>query len=583
MYPMKEKIRCEWYLPFVLVVLSAFVIYACSSREDFQIRSESTTIAQLEEGDDWSLPSWVVKKEGTGLYDYPSVIQQPELYAVNLTWRELNPAENIYNWQKLEQALSSGHKIWLRIFASDTLHCPDWLGRKYSNLRPLQYPAEGGSYGETITGYSPGRFYPIWQADFDSAFSKFLSAFGDKGFAAHPNLVFMYAPGAWRWNEWEVIFTEHIRSELGSVELFYHWFKRHIDNYANAFKNDEHKLVFTGYPQMDKCEAQIDFAVALNDVTTGRNLLTDYAVSKGMSVRVGALEYFNGYSHIPSWGAPAIAHNGKRYQRIDLNHPLHRDRLRILATENEALGDENMISGTGSYYFIKMLTLKSLQLGVNWLNMQDKNYLLAPDVIEYARKTMGKSPAESPDAWVVLREWYDASYRAASAIDQVPGSKAFFEQLQLPYRNWEKYLAHHDFAPGGVTVATQKLEGSSPFLQSNGTSYEALRTNVKTGDKFICFTVLDDFLFDNSKPVEIKVTYLDNNSTQWFVEYDGASGSSSTATITNSNDGKWKTLSFQINDAKFRNRIEGNFDFRIVNQGAADLTVRQVRLVKLTP
>jgi hypothetical protein len=49
------------------VVLSAFVIYACSSREDFQIRSESTTIAQFEEGDDWSLPSWVAKKEGTGL------------------------------------------------------------------------------------------------------------------------------------------------------------------------------------------------------------------------------------------------------------------------------------------------------------------------------------------------------------------------------------------------------------------------------------------------------------------------------------------------------------------------------------
>lgn len=341
--------------------------------------------------------------------------------------------------------------------------------------------------------------------------------------------------------------------------------------------------MFTGYPQMDKSESNIDFAIMLNDVTKGTNLLTDYAVSKGMSVRIGALEYFNGYSHIPSWGSPAITIGGKRYQRIDFNHPLHRDTGRLLATENEALGDDNMIPATSDYFFIKMLTLKSLQIGVNWLNMQDKNYMLAPDVIEYARKTMGKRPVESPDAWVALREWQDASYRGASAIEQVPGSRSLFDQLNLPYRNWEKYLMQREFAKGGQTVATQRLTDSSAFLRNNGPSYEALRTNIGTGNRLICFSLLDEFLYDNSKPVEIKVTYLDNSGTRWAIEYDGSTGPSATAPVRNTNDGKWKTHTFHITDAVFRNGLEGDFDFRIVNKGDADLTVRFVRVIKTTP
>lgn len=567
----------------LLLLVYAVLCQACLKRDDVQMRPETATISQLKTGDDWSLPSWVTKKEGTGLYDYPSAVQQPELYAVNLSWRELNPAENVFDWNKLELALSQGQKVWLRIFASDTMHCPRWLALKYADLIPLQYPTEGGSYGETLTGFSPGRFYPIWHQGFDVEFSKFLTAFRDKGFASNPNLVFMYAPGAWRWNEWEVIFTTQIKNDLGSPENFFTWFKRHIDHYAVAFRDFEYKLLFTGYPQMDKCEAQVDFAIALNDVTRGTNSLTDYAVSKGMSVRIGALEYYNGYSHIPSWGVPATTIGGRRYQQIDFDHPLHRDRRRILATENEALGDDNMIPGTSDYFFIKMLTLKSLQLGVNWLNMQDKNYQLAPDVVEYARKTMGKGPAESPDAWVALREWQDASYRGAAAIDQVPDSKLFFDQLNLPYRNWEKYLTQREFERGGLTTATQKLEGSSAFMQSNGPSYEALRTNIKTGNKFICFELLDAFLYDNSKPIEIKVTYLDNNRTRWVIEYDGANGPFATEPVMNVNDGRWKTHTFKITDAVFRNGIEGSFDFRIANEGTADLTVRFVRVIKTTP
>lgn len=88
-----------------------------------------------------------------------------------------------------------------------------------------------------------------------------------------------------------------------------------------------------------------EFAYRLNNVTTGNNLLTHYAVSIGMGVRVGAMEYYNAYSHTPSWGSGALTLSGRRYQVVDYHHPHHSESSRIIGTENEGFGDETMLPG----------------------------------------------------------------------------------------------------------------------------------------------------------------------------------------------------------------------------------------------
>ncbi len=50
-----------------------------------------------------------------------------------------------------------------------------------------------------------------------------------------------------------------------------------------------------------------------------------------------------------------------------------KDSRRILGTENEALGDDSMIPKTKDPYFVRMLTLKSLQLRMNWLNVNERS------------------------------------------------------------------------------------------------------------------------------------------------------------------------------------------------------------------
>jgi hypothetical protein len=80
------------------------------------------------------------------------------------------------------------------------------------------------------------------------------------------------------------------------------------------------------------------------------------------------------------------------------------------------------------------------------------------------------------------------------------------------------------------------------------------------------------------------VTYHDENAGTWWVEYDANEDAyKKTTPVKNLGDGQWKTTTLVVSDASFQNRQRGGMDFRIVNAGENDLTVRFVRVVRLTP
>jgi Beta-galactosidase len=587
-----------------IILLALVCCFGCffSGSQNAQISASNipNIIEQQPSEDDWSLPSWVTRTENSGLYAEYTDIFKPEAYTVTMTWKEINPSENVFNWRgledKLEEARKRNKRIWLRIFASDVKHTPDWVKAKYPDLRTMQYKNEGGSYLD-IHDYktSEGKFYPIWHPGFEAEFKKLMANFKQRRYIADPALAFMYAPGAWRWNEWEVIFVDEMKRSGVSPAQFLQWFRRHLDDYADAASGYTYKLVFTGQPQMERCENDGFWALTLNDVPQGKNRLVDHAVALGMSVRIGAQEYFNPYSNIPSWGAAAATIGNLNYQFIDDFHPLHRDRNRIIGTENELLGYDNMLPGTGKYYFMKMATLKSLQLRMNWINATDTSYSLAPQVVEYARKTMGKTVENSPDAWAALRQWNDPTYLGdrippysdAMGITRSDHQKidTLFKNAQLPYRNWERWLIQREVAPDGYTQPAQQVYDRTNFIKWNGFSYEAIRTDRQNQSNYIYFNVDDRFLLNKRTDVEIKVTYLDDNNATWELEYDALNGNlyKKTSQVFNQNSGKWKTVTFRISDAAFANRQNGNMDFRIYNGGSQDLTVRFVRVIKLQP
>jgi hypothetical protein len=553
---------------------------------------ETTSVA----GDNWFLPEWVQPAHNSGFYGYPDDLPGdliPEAVALNLTWAQVNPADDVYDWSLLREGLRIAREnnvgIFLRLFASDQIHVPPWIQSKYPDLQPMPYvsgSAELSAYGDVITGSSPGLFYPIWDAGFDAEMRELLADFGREGFAADPALLMMYAPAAWRWNEWEGHFIPELVAAGWTPERFLDWHNAHLEVWAAAFGEHVYKLVYTGHPYLDDADYNTEWAAVLNDLDTGANRMTDYAVALGMSVRTGALEEFNRYNVMPSWGVSALTLEDGLHLRIDATHPLRRDPLRILATENEAWGNAPMTGALGEFYgvgyVVRMNMLKTLQLQMNWVNVSQDTYNTAPDLMRYVRLSLGQTAQTSADAWVQLREWYDATRPLAGL--ETP------ERLEdLPrMRNWERWLYQQDQDPDGRSVAVEPV--ASPLwlnLDPRVDPYtvsEARRTDHANGQDYLYFMLDDEFLSGSSENVQILVTYLDNTNATWWIEYDAGEASpyQSSATHTNLNDGQWRTVTFTLEDADFGNRQHGGMDFRLYNGGSTDLTVTFVRVLRLS-
>jgi Secretion system C-terminal sorting domain len=565
------------------------IITICLTAHSYCNAQSNNPYNQKPSEDDWSLPASVTKSNNAGIYFAYDI---PDAYSLLVRWRDVNPAENVYNWAPFDAAVATGKPFFIRIWASDTLHCPRWVRKKHPTIPILHN--QGGTNTDSyfdLFGTSPSDFFAIWHPGFDSEFKKFLLAFRAKNYLANPNVKFMYAPGAWRYNEWNL--SEAVSEIIAKAPItpadFITWFKGHIDDYVNASNGYPHKMLFTGYGKIENpslYSGQADWFFAANDTLQGNNVLTSYAVSKGMGVREGAQETFNSSSDMYAWGSPSITINNINYQTVDDNHPLHNDSLRITGTENEAFCDPNALIGGGvcSFYHIKMSTLKAMQLRVNWLNVRDSLIKYDPKLFQYFRLTANKTVKNSPDAWACLRQSYDPLFTATppQQPEPVPNSPRWVDRITLPYRNWEKWLTQREVASDGKTVPVYQLNTNLLFDYYNFKAFEALRTDKASGSNYMYFAVDDAFMKGGVNPVQIKITYLDNFVGDWWLEYDAAPNNpfKKSTPITNANDNKWKTVTVYLNDAAFLNRQTQNMDFRIFNGGNSDITVRFVRLIK---
>jgi Secretion system C-terminal sorting domain len=566
---------------------SIITIFVFAVLHNFSLGQSNNPINQLPNEDDWSLPSYITKNNNAGLYYAYTV---PDAYSLLVRWRDLNPSENIYDWRAIDAAVALNVPFFIRIWASDTLHCPKWVKVKHPTIPILHN--RGGTNTDSyydLFGISPSDFFALWDPGFDTEFKNFLLAFKAKNYLANPNVKFMYAPGAWRYNEWNLSeAVDEINSKAPITPAnFIAWFKSHLDKYVDASNGYPYKMVFTGYGKIENPALygpNADWFFAANDTLNGNNILTSYAVSIGMGAREGAQENFNFSSDMYAWGAPSVTFNNINYQTITDNHPLHNDSLKIIGTENEAFCDPNALIGGGvcSYYHIKMSTLKAMQLRINWLNVRDSLITYDPSLFQYFRLTANKSVKNSPDAWASLRQSYDPLF---STIPPTPilNSPRWIHRVTLPYRNWEKWLTQREVLPNGKTVPVYQLNTNNLFDYYNFKAFEALRTDKINGSDYIYFNVDSNFIEGGSNNVQIKVTYLDNFTGNWWVEYDatGTQIFKQSASVINTNNNSWKTATINIPDAGFTNRQTGGMDFRIYNGGNSDITVRFVRVIKI--
>jgi hypothetical protein len=418
--------------------------------------------------------------------------------------------------------------------------------------------------------FSPGDFYAVWDSRFEEEFRQLLQSFKSMGFGSHQKVRFTYYPHAWSWSEWSLKFVPEMVQENWQPEDFIYWWERTVQDYIDAFEGQAGKLVYSGIGGEEWVEwtgddaSYNDWQAKINS-PDGGNVLSQYSLQAGSGARNGMTEALDwDLSNTTDWGSPAVNIGDGWYQVIDDSHFLISDPARIFATENECYAQCGWPAGTDDYWHVKMSQLKMLQLRMNWVFLSSGAYNTAPLLNDYAFKVMGKHYYDSPDAWVVLREAQDGTDNSGRWM-----------------RNWERWLFQREIDPDGHTVRTYPHTSPQNMI---GTTYEARRTDHINGSDYIYFDVHNLFMKGNAGDIQIKVTYLDNFSGDWWIEYDATDGNAYKASEvqTNQNDGMWKTITFSLDDTDFNNSQEGEMDFRIYNGGENDITVRFVRIIKMT-
>lgn len=542
----------------LLAVVTTYVIVSANNTFAF----ENPNLQQMSE-DDWWLPSWVEPlPDVIGFYgENPNSVPDQTLKLVTFRWSDVNPQEDVYDWSILENALQGNNNIYIRLENSDVNHCPQWLSQKYPDLQPLKL----SSYMDNFDNYSDGYFYPMWHPGFKQEFTKLLQSFKDKGFGYNPRLKFAYIPGAWKWGEFDLNFVGYMKSQGMTPNDYYQWFTELIDTYIDAFgQENAHKLMYTEQDVIPLAEGDWEWRNFID------RKLTKYAFEKGLSTRFGLLEKYNFVNtDMPNYGISIVNSDGHNYMEVNESSPLISDPQRFIGSESEEIYNENIT--VDNYLQLKMTALKNLQVRANVVFMGREIWNRAPELHNYMMKSLGRHYYDSPDAWCALREAKDDYTFFLYGISSNPW-----------VRNFERWLVQREVNPDGNTVKTYYANTSVPH---NDESYEALRTDSASGNNYIYFGVDDRFIKGGSNQIQIKVTYLDNNSSQWWLEYDAADGNiyKPSNKIQNSKDNKWKTVTFYINDAAFLNRQREGMDFSIFNGGLDDITIRFVRVIKENP
>lgn len=180
---------------------------------------------------------------------------------------------------------------------------------------------------------------------------------------------------------------------------------------------------------------------------------------------------------------------------------------------------------------------------------------LEEDVLNFTNRYLGRTRSDTPSVWTALRET---------------------EYTWYPQRgNYSYWLYQNDGTPGGQTVPLWNVT-------SDPRGRYTRRTNGASGNPYMYFNVDDGYVFGGTNVVSITVTYLDQGTGSWQLQYDSVSDPNEVAfEVQKHNTGQWLNVTQVLSDAQFANREYGN-DFRIWNGGDDDEIIHMVNVARLS-
>jgi|GEM_PF-1675738 len=256
---------------------------------------------------------------------------------------------------------------------------------------------------------------------------------------------------------------------------------------------------------------------------------------------------------------------------------------------------------------------------------------------EWAQNYLGKTPANTPSVWVVMREHMNPTpYCHAPAAYAKSGSYPAYPELG----NYTFWLYQDDTIPGGKTVPQTNDKGedsryakdssgnpfpdaglgncpqqnnafdpnypcySTPYTDTlpalggfnNSSMYDphswtgdgkeawvVRRTDQATGNPKMFFNI-DDQYIDGTQQYQVRITvdYFDIGHDTWSLKYDGTGGEETAGTVTKGDTKGMVEQVFTINDGKFAQGLANHrADFYIDSNSDGDEWIHMVDVAKL--
>ena len=568
------------------IIIPVYVFQSLIHKSSAQANG-SVVIADGE--NDWYLPEDVTRDPKSGFYGLGLNPEATDAIPIVSNggwpnWDDLNPSEGVYRFDLIENRLSelegTDYGLGLRIKASERDSVPDWVVNNYDVTLA------------TLTGGNQNILYVCpFGTDIQNQYDRFLQALKQTSIPNHPNLRFVQIHGfsSSTGEELNLRTTNDFNTMVNrcgmTPQVYETWAKRRIDSWADLMDGREDLLMWAMYQDDALEQSQGD------EWGKATERIIDYMIQKGGSFRSGIIEL--PYTYIParSLGHSIVydpnspihdssLYNYPVYWHLDLDHPV--------VAENRTTGEENeeywSPGNSGSKwndtynqlrFRWRISNLMSLARHININYTTNYAYNLNPEFSDYVLKSMKKTVETSSDAWSDLIEGYRFVYIEEDA-----------RWRSVAFKNVERYLYQRDL-PQAKTRAVEKFYidmGASNFWNQKGQESHvksARRTDRASGNDRMYFNVEDRFIYDTESAILLKVTYKDDNSGTWHVEYDGGnSGVVSTDSVQGTGTGQWKTATFTINNAVFGNNLDHSQDFAIVTE-TADVTVKFVRIIKI--
>ncbi len=463
-------------------------------------------------------------------YDYENL--DPKIYPIvggHMTpqWKYLQPSQWTYDWSFLDTWMGGeaalGKAIGIGMDVYDGTCCGG------SGVPEYVYQIFPSSKlvcsGETIPKY--------WDPGYQQEYGRFIQAYGQK-YNGDPRIGFIEV-GVGIYGETAPVegqFNDCLLAAGLTADIWIDYAKWVIDNYRAAFPGTQLLIEYAPF----------------FDARRERREISDYAAAHGVGLKHSGLLPDGGGDAIISDPNPWISGTGQYDPMLKWGNlvPLGWEGYEthnLTGLTNTMWGIYNGLDKHPDYFVMDTGLVKD---PARW------------DLLRFANAHVNHTITDTPSIWVAMRE---TQY-------------TWFPQ----WGNYQFWLYQNDDVPGGKSVPLWYI-GTAPEGRYTR------RTDQATSNPYMYFNVDDGYLFEGTNHVTINVTYLDQGTDTWELQYDSTgSATKSAGVVAKTNTGNWIKRTFDLTDARFANRQPGGgkypgSDFRIFSRNDSDEVIHFVQVI----